>query len=309
MPNSRKLAYQKKIKRQPKNKKRLLRTAKRVYPSGVIFEYAPVQNRHEKAPVRKTINTDRLSQDIQTFIIRIRKSKKRSFKKLKHYGKETRVILSRIPVQKIVKTLSRKTKTRNNKQVGIALLSIGVFLFIFPTAYKAAIPVKAAFPLFLGKANNSTTNGEPIRVDGALMGISSDSYKPVRLVMPRLAIDLSVIEAPVANGFWELSETSASHGQGSANPGEKGNTVIFAHARPALFGPIRDAKKDDAIYVFTKERWFKYRIVETKLVNPDQLEVIAPTGDETLTLFTCSGFLDSKRYIAIAKRDSTDLDE
>ena len=88
---------------------------------------------------------------------------------------------------------------------------------------------------------------------------------------------------------------------GSASPGDAGNTVIFAHARDELFGPIRELKKDDAIYVLTKNSWHKYTVLETKFVEPKDVEVIAPTTDETLTLYTCSGFLDSKRLIVIAK--------
>jgi sortase A len=123
----------------------------------------------------------------------------------------------------------------------------------------------------------------------------------MRIVIPRLSIDLPIVEAPVMNGFWELSDTSASHGVGSANPGEIGNTVVFAHARTNLFGPLRDIKKDDLIYILTKDRWFRYRVTETKFVTPQETSIISPTSEETLTLYTCSGFLDSKRLIVTAK--------
>lgn len=309
MPYSRKRSYQKKVKTKSINKKRFKRTAGTVHPSGVIFEYAPLLNTENYGRSPKRIDPEKLTVIVHSLIMKIRKNKKRVYKKLRTYRKTSKAVRNNPFLQKAITAIVKNTK-KQNKRVGFALVSVGVFLFIFPTAYKASVPVKASLPVFLGGSEaTQNSGGEPIRVDGALLGVSSDTYKPVRFVMPRLAIDLDVVEAQVKNGYWELSEKSASHGQGSANPGEKGNTVIFAHARPELFGPIRDAKKDDAIYVFTKERWFKYRIVELKLVNPDQLEVIAPTGDETLTLFTCSGFLDSKRFIAVAKRDNTDLDE
>ena len=48
--------------------------------------------------------------------------------------------------------------------------------------------------------------------------------------------------------------------------------------------------------------WFNYTVSEIKEVIPSQIEVIAPTPDETLTLYTCSGFGDSMRLIVIAKR-------
>lgn len=105
----------------------------------------------------------------------------------------------------------------------------------------------------------------------------------------------------MVNGYWEVSETTASHGLGSAYPGQLGNTVIFAHAREGLFLPLRDIRAETVIYVLTNDRWHRYKTTDVKTVASNQVEVIAPTNDETLTLFTCSGFLDSKRLVVVAK--------
>ena len=48
--------------------------------------------------------------------------------------------------------------------------------------------------------------------------------------------------------------------------------------------------------------WYSYEVVDIKEVYPNQTEVIEETDDETLTLYTCSGFADSKRLIVVAKR-------
>lgn len=144
---------------------------------------------------------------------------------------------------------------------------------------------------------NTRASEEPIKM-------SFDSSKrestPVRILIPKYDIDLPITFSKIKNGYWELSETTASHGQGSANPGESGNTVIFAHAREGLFYNLRNIKKDDVVYVFTKDRWYKYRIDEIKAIYPSQTETIAPTNNEILTLFTCSGFFDEKRLIVKA---------
>ncbi|OGG23649.1 hypothetical protein A3A79_00375 [Candidatus Gottesmanbacteria bacterium RIFCSPLOWO2_01_FULL_43_11b] len=179
------------------------------------------------------------------------------------------------------------------------------FLFVtFPTAYKTLYTGTLTPPQASLETSSSTTNifdFGPIRIDQKLLGLTVPSQQPLRIVIPSRKIDLSVVEAPVINGYWELSETTASHGVGSANPGEIGNTVIFAHAREGLFLPIRDIQVSEVIYVLTKDRWYRYTVAQTQLVDPNQVEVIAPTPDETLTLFTCSGFFDTKRLIVIAK--------
>lgn len=146
-----------------------------------------------------------------------------------------------------------------------------------------------------------TLKGEPITVSKSLLGQINDSEVPERIVLPSNGIDLKVVEAPIINGYWETSDFYASHGQGSANPGNNGNMVIFAHARVGLFYNLKDAKIDDLVYVFTKSKWYQYKIEKITTVFPNQVQVISATNDERLTLYTCSGFADEKRLIVIAK--------
>lgn len=185
------------------------------------------------------------------------------------------------------------------------LLACGFLLVAFPTAFQAFIQTPGNLKgnwqaINTATASASAQNLGPIRIDSLLHGKQEPSQPPLRVVIPALSVDLPVVEARVVDGFWEISETTASHGIGSANPGEIGNTVLFAHARNELFGPLRNLKKGAVIYVMSKDRWFRYQVTETTLVNPDDIQVIAPTSNETLTLFTCSGFLDSKRLIVTA---------
>ena len=56
------------------------------------------------------------------------------------------------------------------------------------------------------------------------------------------------------------------------------------------------------VYTFTDSDWYTYEVTEIKEVLPNETEVIAETEDERITLYTCSGFNDSKRIIVIGKR-------
>lgn len=145
---------------------------------------------------------------------------------------------------------------------------------------------------------------EPIKISKDLTKKidSTGEEVPARIIIPRLNIDLPVVEAKVVDGYWELSENSASFGLGSAFLGDSGNSVIFAHARPNLFGPLKNINSKDKIYLLTKKHFFSYEVSEIKTVYPNQTEVVGPTNDERLTLFTCSGFFDTQRLIVLAKR-------
>ncbi len=183
---------------------------------------------------------------------------------------------------------------------------LGFLLVTFPGAYRFVANGRLRQPQsqvsqLASITDVKTLEDTPFRIDKKLLSDKVPTQPPLRIIVPSRKVNLSVVEAQVVSGYWELSETTASHGVGSANPGEIGNTVIFAHARNELFGPLRTIKKDEDIYVLTKDRWFRYTVIETKLVDPSQIEHIKSADTEQLTLFTCSGFLDTKRLIVHAK--------
>lgn len=143
---------------------------------------------------------------------------------------------------------------------------------------------------------------EPVKIDKSLLSekINKSKNPPVRIIIPSLDIDLPVKEAKVVKGYWEVFESVAGFGLGSSYPDDIGNQVIFAHARKGLFLPLKNAKVGQMVYVLTREKWYSYKIDQIKEVLPSQTEVIAPTTEAILTLYTCSGFSDSKRLIVKA---------
>lgn len=211
----------------------------------------------------------------------------------------------------------RKVKTHHGKQgtlkellkdekkrVRLYFLISGVLLIVagFLTSKPA---VKIIDPPVAVESVGSFSQ-EPVKVDKSLLNgkVNKENAKnpPVRIIIPALGIDLPVKEAKVVNGFWEVFPDSAAFGIGSAYPDEAGNEVIFAHAREGLFLPLRKAKIGQSVMVLTRDKWYSYKIKEVKEVSPSQTEVIAPTKDTILTLYTCSGFSDNKRFIVTAEK-------
>ena len=148
---------------------------------------------------------------------------------------------------------------------------------------------------------------EPVKINEELLKVKSTKiktkkYPPKRIIIPSIGIDINVKEAGVMKGYWEVFADSAGFGAGSAYPGETGNTVIFAHAREGLFLPLKNIKQTDKVYILTEFGFFVYEVANISEVLPTQTEVISPTTEATLTLYTCSGFADSKRLIISAKK-------
>ena len=207
----------------------------------------------------------------------------------------------------------KSIKKRNKRLIGVFLFVLGLLIFFFPSIYKQYIGFKSKeiqenIAELKLTAPESTSSGAivdkgPIRPDKSLLEQKYlESELPKRIIIPSRSIDLPVKPAKIVGETWELSDETASFGLGSALPGKAGNAVIFAHAKWKLFGPLRNIKKGEKIYVLTGADWYLYEVKEIKTVLPNRVEVIKPTEDETLTLYTCSGFADTKRLIVVAKR-------
>lgn len=193
---------------------------------------------------------------------------------------------------------------------GISLVLVGLAIVVFPLITQNINKLKInslpkSSPEIKSEEKKPTiSEKEPIKVSKELTKkIETIGEEiPVRIIIPKLSIDIPVTESKVVDGYWELSDDSASFGLGSAFPGDLGNSVIFAHAREKLFGPLKRISLKDNIHILTKRHYFSYEVTEVKAVYPNQIEVVAPTVDERITLFTCSGFLDNQRLVVIAKR-------
>lgn len=133
-------------------------------------------------------------------------------------------------------------------------------------------------------------------------GIVSVGPAPVKIDIPKVNLHLPITEATVSDGSWEISPDGASHWDNSANPGDNGNIVIYAHNKTNLFGPIRWLNIEEEIIITAADgQEHRYQIAETVIVPPSRIEFVQPKNEEVLTLYTCTGLFDSQRYVVIAQ--------
>lgn len=124
---------------------------------------------------------------------------------------------------------------------------------------------------------------------------------PERIIIPKVKIDLSVFPGKVIEEKWEIAQQGVSYLLGTGIPGRVGNVVVYGHNKRNQFGPIRWLEKEDEIKIINgKGEEFIYKVKETKIVSPNQIEVLRPTHDSTLTLYTCTGILDRQRFVVLA---------
>ena len=124
-----------------------------------------------------------------------------------------------------------------------------------------------------------------------------------RIEIPRLALSVVVVE-----GVDRISlRRAVGHIPGTALPGEDGNVGLAGH-RDTFFRQLKDVKIDDEIQVSTLTGNFKYRVVSLKIVDPENVGVLAPSAENVLTLVTCYPFYfvgpAPKRWIVRARQVS-----
>jgi sortase A len=106
-----------------------------------------------------------------------------------------------------------------------------------------------------------------------------------RIEIPRLGLTAIVREGT----DWRTLERAVGHVPGTALPGQDGNVCLAAH-RDTYFRPLRGVRKNDTIRITTPNATFEYTVQGISVVDPDAVEVLASTGDASLTLVTCYPF-------------------
>jgi sortase A len=122
-----------------------------------------------------------------------------------------------------------------------------------------------------------------------------------RMEIPRLGLSAVVMEG-TSNA---TLRHAVGHIGGTALPGASGNVGISGH-RDTFFRPLRKVEANDLITLTTLAGEYRYRVVSTRVVDPDDVAVLDPAESETLTLVTCYPFYfvgpAPKRFIVTAER-------
>jgi sortase A len=100
-------------------------------------------------------------------------------------------------------------------------------------------------------------------------------------------------------------QLAPGHIPGTALPGEHGNVGIAGH-RDTFFRPLQFIREGDIIALATPNGTYRYRVISTEIVTPDDVQVLDPTKTDVLTLVTCYPFYfvgsAPKRFIVRADR-------
>ncbi len=120
------------------------------------------------------------------------------------------------------------------------------------------------------------------------------------LILNKVGVGLAAV--PLTQGRWQVPEEEAAYLVGSGLPGSGGNIVVYGHNKDSIFGGLKKVEVGEIVRLVTDEGTYEYAVTHLETVEPTAVEWLEPTEAEVLTLYTCTGFLDSKRLIVRAER-------
>ena len=160
-----------------------------------------------------------------------------------------------------------------------------------------AIPVASSTP---------APSAPSTQVEAPVETPAGPSALPIGEPMGRIEVPRLHVSAAVANGDDDGTLMVAiGHLPDTPFPWEAGNSALAGH-RDTFFRQLRNIRVGDDMRVTTPYGDFTYQVSRTLIVTPEDLSVLEPTADPTLTLLTCYPFSyvghAPKRFIVQAVR-------
>jgi LPXTG-site transpeptidase (sortase) family protein len=134
------------------------------------------------------------------------------------------------------------------------------------------------------------------------ISVDDTTSAPAHISIPSVNIDIAIEPGFITNNIWTISDHYANHLHTSAHPGSNGNIVVYGHNSRPILGNLTNVSEGDTIIITDSDNTeHRYTVHTTFTVTPDTMDPVQPTDEEILTVYTCTGLLNSKRFIVQAK--------
>jgi sortase A len=200
---------------------------------------------------------------------------------------------------------------------GILLASVYVANLAYSTIYSHASVesfwAHQTSPPMLAEVQSKQRSGTPDfrlwsekRIRAYQASLAANIAPPLGI----LEISALRLQVPVLEGTDDLTlDRGVGHIAGTAPLGEAGNVGIAGH-RDGFFRGLKDVRVGQTIDVYTQRSRSRYVVDEIQIVSPDDVSVLAPRAEPSLTLVTCYPFYfvgsAPSRYIVHATLAATD---
>jgi len=184
--------------------------------------------------------------------------------------------------------IGRFWKISKSALKGLLTFSILFAIFFFAINYSAFFNRAS----YLSRGEVATPN---ISQPTVVAGPKKPDYRP-EIRIAKINILAPVIYNVSYDSIIESLRSGVVHYQGSALPGQIGNTVLLGHSSDfpwssgqykTVFSLLDQLVIGDVIEVPYGQHIYSYKISEIKRVKPSDLSVLERTADSRVTLITC----------------------
>ncbi len=184
--------------------------------------------------------------------------------------------------------------------VAIGLLFISVFIFT-----NLVLPISSAYlEIAMTKLPGSIkpkTSVKPVNLYSESFILDEDNKQfsnEFKLFIPKLDIESDVIpnvDASNEGKYLDELKKGIAHAAASYLPGQNGPVVLFAHSTDTVFNieqynakfyALKNIEIDDEVTIYFRGNKYKYRVVEKKIIDPNDLNSIR-NSTHSLILSTC----------------------
>jgi len=186
------------------------------------------------------------------------------------------------------KKLNQAKKPSVLPRLALLLIGIGIILLLVPGIFylNQTIQLKFFTPT-ISQSRIISKNETPQPL-------------PTALSIPAIKLSLPIGQTTFRNNSWGIYKDGASHLDISARPGEKGPIILYAHNTLDRFGSLPFVPPGQKIMITTQDqKKHSYTVIQRFETDANRVDLFA-RKEETLILYTCSGFADLKRFVVIA---------
>lgn len=186
----------------------------------------------------------------------------------------------------------------------IGLIVVGAGIISYPLWPKIEYAVSKPRSVFPYETKLNTNAGLNKQVTLTRLPDIQNKPKPKgnRLVIPSINVDMPILEGPTEKtldlgGIWHIPNT--------ANPTIGSNTVLSGHRWQYLPPSGRTlylldkVKVGEPIIIYWKGKEYDYHVDRREIVNPSQVEILNPTGQPQLTIFTCTPLYSTSHRLVL----------
>ncbi len=141
----------------------------------------------------------------------------------------------------------------------------------------------------------------PTSIDPSEASESINSKYPQAITITSINVNLPIIPSSKTNGKFETTKNGVTYLTDSVLPSETGNSVFYGHNWSNLLGNLKSVKRGDSIQLKYASGEIKTFTIDLITEMPAKYAKVALESDQkVMTIYTCSGFMDSKRIIVTA---------